>query len=258
MTPPEIVVARIRHGTFAGASRLNPRFIPGRPLLLATLDIRWNPPAPAEAIAALEAELLAFSPGLRGHQCRGSAAYRVVSGGRGTNGKDHDPPRSRTRTGADPFDPRLAFAHLLEHVVIDLQCEVTGERLCSGITGEHRATPGRFDLIVECGAERVGRCCLILALGWLTGLVVGHLPGAEARELMAALKWIHRRGNHPIRSPALAGALGFRPERAERALAALTAAGYLREAIYTVNLSGLSEYRMADDDGEESEGELRA
>ncbi len=256
MTGPEIVVARILHGTLAGASRLNPRFIPGRPLLLATLDIRWDPPAPAEAIAALEAELLAFSPGLGRHQCRGAAGYRVFSGGRGTNGKDADPARSRPPAGAGSFDARLAFAHLLEHVVIDLQCEVTGESRCSGITGEHRATPGRFDLIVECGAERVGRCCLALALGWLTDGVSGKLSGADAREVMTALGWIHHRGNGPIRSPSLAGALGWRRERAERALASLEAAGYLRESVYSVNLSGLSEYRLADEEIEKSAAEV--
>ena len=42
------------------------------PLLLVTLDIRWDEEDTVSAIANLEGALLAFSPSFAGHQCRGA------------------------------------------------------------------------------------------------------------------------------------------------------------------------------------------
>lgn len=47
-------------------------------------------------------------------------------------------------------------AHLVEHVIVDLQCAVSGMRICSGITCGHRQPENRFDLFVECENPTVG------------------------------------------------------------------------------------------------------
>jgi hypothetical protein len=47
-------------------------------------------------------------------------------------------------------------AHLVEHVIVDLQVAVSGMRICSGITCGHREPENRFDLFVECADPKVG------------------------------------------------------------------------------------------------------
>lgn len=53
---PDITVVRIDYGTFP-------------------LDIRWDDPDPAFAVARCEKVLLAFSPSFKRHECRGPEVY---------------------------------------------------------------------------------------------------------------------------------------------------------------------------------------
>ncbi|MCI0567530.1 MAG: hypothetical protein L0Z52_04950 [Acidobacteria bacterium] len=241
---PEVSISEIQHGTLPLASRLNPRFAPDTPLLLATLKIRWAPRNPQRAIADLEKRLLAFSPGFRHHECRGMGMYHVFSHA-GGNGKSHAGGEERAASSGklEGFDAALALAHLLEHAVIDFLSEVTGEMTCSGITGAHRSVSHRYDLLVECRELEIGCCCLALALGWIQGLFRGHPMGSAEKDVLSLLRWMHRRASPPVFASRVAGVLGWSEDRAERALAALQQTGYLESTAYAMNLSGLPAYR---------------
>jgi hypothetical protein len=247
---PEIKVTNLQHGIFEQARRLNPRFVPDRPLLVVTLEIGWAPREPRKAIAILEEKLLRFAPGLRHHQCRGPDGYVVFSAsgrGNGVSPSDAKLNAPGARERGEPYDPGLALAHLLEHVIIDSQCSVTGELTCSGVTGAHRSASARYDVLVECRELPIGCCCLALAVGWFQSLLQGGSVGEAEKESLSALKWIHRHASGVVFSTGLARFLGWSEERAERALATLYAAGYLEAQTYGVNLSGLMEYRRRGD-----------
>lgn len=231
---PEIQVTKLQHGIFEEARRLNPRFVPNRPLLVATLEIGWAPQHPRKAIASLEEKLLLFAPGLRHHQCRGPDGYVVFS----SSGRAPD-----SDEGDETYDPGLALAHLLEHLIIDSQCSVTGELTCSGVTGAHRSASSRYDVMVECRELPIGCCCLALVVGWFRSLLRGGSMGGAEKESLSALKWIHHHAPGVVFSTGLARFLGWSEERAERALATLHGTGYLETRTYGVNLSGLKEYR---------------
>jgi hypothetical protein len=235
---PQIEVVKIEHGRVPQAASLNPRLSPHRPVLLATVDVRWHPADPVAAVGHIEEELLAFSPSFARHQCRGLEAYHVFLG----NG--HVRRGRAVATGDDRFDGRLALAHLLEHATIDFQCTVTGERTCSGVTAAHRSTPDRFDLMIECRDGRIGRCCLTLAAHWLIEAARGLPPGAAERAVLRAAHLAHQREGQGLRPPVVARVLHLPAAEAERALAVLSDIGFLREAPYTVNLSGVPEYRI--------------
>jgi|GEM_PF-2286349 len=244
---PEIDIAAIRYGAFETASRLNPRFVAGRSLLLATLEIRWVPADPRHAIAGLEARLLEFSPGFRHHECRGMEAYHVFSRSVGARRGGRRPARAAKASMAavESYDASLALAHLLEHALIDFLCEVTGESTCSGVTGAHRGDAPRFDLMVECGDFALGCCCLALALSWSLAALQGHGPGIGEKDVLEALRWVWLRGARAVFSTRLAAARDWREERAARALAALQDTGFLEVLPYNVSFSGLPEYRRA-------------
>lgn len=48
------------------------------------------------------------------------------------------------------------FAHLIEHVMIDLMCNIGKMQTCSGITCGYEEPRNRFDLFVECSSKRFG------------------------------------------------------------------------------------------------------
>jgi hypothetical protein len=48
------------------------------------------------------------------------------------------------------------MAHLMEHMIIDLQSNITGMDSCSGITCGYKNPPNRFDMFVECKDQTVG------------------------------------------------------------------------------------------------------
>ncbi|HYS78805.1 MAG TPA: hypothetical protein VEO94_08190, partial [Candidatus Dormibacteraeota bacterium] len=59
---PEVRVVQVEFGPSTLAASLNREIEPGSPLLRAALDIRWNEPDPASALARIERRLLDFSP----------------------------------------------------------------------------------------------------------------------------------------------------------------------------------------------------
>jgi hypothetical protein len=246
-TPPHISIAKMDYGPYPEAGRLNPKLAPDAPLLLATLDIEWHPRDPGCLLHALEQALLEFAPRFGRHQCRGERAYHVFAGGGPGSGRRGvtapvEPTGSIER---QPFDPLLALAHLLEHAVIEIQTTITAQATCSGLTGAHRDPANRFDLMVECRDARVGRCSLALALAWLTSALEGNPPGSEEKDILAAARFINLRAGGRVTRRTLAGALRLSEQGAARALEALEQVGYLSEARYTMNLSGIPEYRIA-------------
>jgi hypothetical protein len=234
-TEPEIRILQVEHGLFPAARALNPRFGPESPLLLASLLVRWEPEDPAGAVAALEERLLAFSPGFARHECRGLETYHIFAPGR----------RAVPPTGPPVFEAGLMLAHLIEHAVIDFQCAVSRQRRCSGATAARRDGRDRYDLLVECRDFPVGRCCLGLAVTWLSAAADGHPPGAPEREILAAARLAHERRGESLTPALIARVLRWPGESARRALAALSEVGYLVESPYSVNLSGVPQYRVS-------------
>jgi hypothetical protein len=250
---PDVTVVALSYGPYPEAAALNPRLAPDQPLLLATLDIFWSPPDPAAEIARLEESLVGLSPGLAAHQCRGLPAYHVFLGARrgGRPGADgagaapgDAPGAGEDAPGPAPYDARLAFAHLVEHAVIDFQCSITGRRRCSGVTGAHAARDGRYDILVESTGPRVGNACLALAAAWLAEAAAGRRLGDDEREILTVAAWLHGRDGGAWSAPLLSLALGLTETGAGRALAALADVGYVEGMRATMSLDGLREYRV--------------
>jgi hypothetical protein len=232
-TSPEIRVIATAYGPLPSARSLNPRFSSREPLLLATLDVVWSPVDPVAAVARLEGALLAFSPGFARHECRGAEVYHVFA-----------PARGQSPAAGDGFEAPLALTHLIEHAVIDFQCAITGARRCSGITAARRRPIGRFDLMVECSDPHLGRCCLALAVAWVSAAAQGLALGAPQRETLAAARLAYAADGRALQPKGVAAALGWSERQAGRALAALSQVGYLVSTPFTVNLSGIPEYRL--------------
>lgn len=238
---PDIKIVAIEYGAYPPASLLNHQISRDGLLLRATLDIRWDDPNPVSAVARCEKALLAFSPSFKRHQCRGPEAYHVVP----RDGRNAGAAGVRERAKpAQPFDGALALMHLIEHVMIDFQCAVTDQKRCSGITAAHRGVKGRFDVIVESPDCGIGRCCLALALSTVSAATNGSFPGTVERDILRVARAVYSHPGRNLTAPEMARDLGWSESRAARALGALRDVGYLSERPYTVNFSGLSDFRV--------------
>jgi len=81
-------------------------------------------------------------------------------------------------------------AHLVEHVIVDLQCAISGMRLCSGITCGHRAPENRFDLFVECIDPKVGAFSAHLATYLVASMFYKPRLSRRYRDIVSAARLI--------------------------------------------------------------------
>ena len=243
---PEVRVVQVEFGPSKLAASLNREIEPESQLLCAVLDIRWTDPNPRSALARIERRLMEFSSTFRSHQCRGSLAYHVFVRGRDGPAPGAAPDRrAATKRPAPPFDACLALAHLIEHAIIDFESTVTGQARISGVTGARRKPPGRFDVMVECHDRCVGRLCLALAVTTLTAAADARPPGRLERDALATVRLAQRHPGRTWTPAAVARALGWSFPQSLRALSALRDLGYLTEFPYTVNISGVPQYRVS-------------
>jgi hypothetical protein len=215
---------------------LNPMFRDGTRSLKLVVDIAWYPRDPGPAVADLERGLANLAPSLRNHQCRGEAAYEAFP--------------TDTRPAPDgSWEPALALAHLIEHVMIDAVVFVTGAPCVSGVTGAHRGRRRRFDVIVECPSLPVARLASAVALHWVHVLTRHGSPDGLGRPVLELARWLYR--VHPSPADATDAALGVDADARDTAerLAWLRDVGYARTVDWTVNFSGLVQYAVDDGAG---------
>ena len=66
------------------------------------------------------------------------------------------------------------FPHLLEHLIVDLQCSLGKMNLCSGITCGWKKPENRFDLFVECDDPRIGIFATCFGVNLINNFVAGR------------------------------------------------------------------------------------
>lgn len=220
-------------GVYPAIAGLNPMLDAEATVLKLTVQVDWHPGDAAERLREVEHRLTAAAPSLGRHQCRGPHQYRLFQPGQeGATG-------SLGGTAEDsPFEPGLALAHLLEHVIIDAVAYVTEAPRVSGLTGERGDVRLTFDVFVECPDRVVADAVLRLSRRWVEGVLGGEvLNGGMGRTLELARR-LYQSRPAALDARAASLALGQTLPDTEAALLALVQAGFAREEVATLNLSG--------------------
>jgi len=148
----------ITFGHFPEVLHHNHRFIPERGMMKITLFLEKEP-------QRIESEawekLWQIFPHLRDHQCRGNLCTTQFGQ---LNQVNSSLPIILTGDSID-------LVHLLEHLIIDLQCTIQGMNVCSGITCNYKQPPNKYDIFVECLDRRVGFLTVILAIDILQSIL---------------------------------------------------------------------------------------
>lgn len=144
MTLMKIVDSAI--GRFPEIDRLNPRFTPGSLRLKLTVDAVGTRAHYLDNFPDLVFRLTEIFPNLQRHDCSGGDEMNDF--------RDIEiiHPLLPIKIVGDVIDS----AHLLEHVIIELQCSLTRMPMCSGVTCNLWEPENRFDIFVECVKPALG------------------------------------------------------------------------------------------------------
>lgn len=171
----------VRYGKFPEVDPFNPKFVPASNRLRIVLEMDgWESPHPS--VAVLIDNLVVLFPTLREHKCNWE--YLSMEGS--------SPEDSDLKRGIQEFGGYEDVAHLVEHLVIDLQHSVAGMRLCSGVTCCYQDSLDRYDIFVESPDKRTGQFAAFLAVEVLNRYLTEGEVDPEYRMVIDFAKYLHR------------------------------------------------------------------
>jgi hypothetical protein len=174
-------ILEIQFGQFAEVDPFNPRFVHGSSRLRIVLEMDgWE--SPHSPVALLTDRLVVLFPTLKEHKCNWE--YLSMEGS--------SPEESTLQIGIQEFGGYEDIAHLVEHLVIDLQHSVAGMRLCSGVTCCYQDSRDRYDIFVESEDERTGRFAAFLAVEVMNRFLTEGEIDVEYRKVINLAKYLHR------------------------------------------------------------------
>jgi hypothetical protein len=164
----------IYYGDFSEIEQLYSRFQPGRNKIKIVVDVEDEFPEPHENFKSLYQFASGLLPSLAQHSCceEWEAAPLYLTEEQGVSIK-------RLGEKAD-------FPHLLEHLIVDLQCLLGKMNTCSGITCGWKKPESRFDLFVECDDPRLGVFAACFGIHIINNFLAGN-PGEDDPALILQL-----------------------------------------------------------------------
>ncbi len=159
-------ILAIYYGCFPEIEKLHTRFVRGQRKIKVVVDVDEDIDDSRENFLGLYRHTAQFLPTLRHHSCceQWEAAPLYLTEEEGVSIK-------RIGEIAD-------FPHLLEHLIVDLQCTLGEMTVCSGVTCGWKKPENRFDLFVECDDPRIG----IFAACFSAHLINNYLSGCPGED----------------------------------------------------------------------------
>jgi hypothetical protein len=171
-------IREISYGDFPEICGLNSRFKAKSKKVKVVVDVnvpqiqKGNPD-----LSSTFGRLTRLLPSLERHQCGEHLLENLRSGSKGFRSQHSD--------------EITDIAHMMEHVIIDLQTNITGMDSCSGITCGYKNPSSRFDLFVECRDKRVGVFSALLAIDLLKALLTKKVLSGRFRALIDLAKYLY-------------------------------------------------------------------
>jgi len=177
------------YGEFPEISNLNPRFRADSKKVKVTLDIQITETSGLPDFSSLVGKLIRLLPTLKKHQCGEHLFDNLKLDAKA-------PPMSHQFSSCNcRSDIVTDIAHLMEHVIIDLQSNITRMPSCSGITCGYKEPGYRFDMFVECRDKNVGWFSVNFTADLFRKLLEnGNLPKSTYR-LLDLVKYLYRNGS---------------------------------------------------------------
>jgi hypothetical protein len=173
-----VEIKEISYGEFPDIFGLNKRFKPGGKKLKVILDVFIPEGKKRVNFSSVYRKLLKLLPTLEKHKC-GEDFFK--------NLKNHQ------KISSEKVEEMTHIAHLVEHVIIDLQSNITKMDSCSGITCGYKNPEHRFDLFIECREEDVGRFSSFFAVNLMKKLLLGKNLAKRDSRIIELVKYLRER-----------------------------------------------------------------
>lgn len=206
-------IRRIQYARVPKIRLLNHNFRDDRQHLVVTLDVHgYDPPRTNDFLTIYNALALLF-PTLTQHSC--------------CEEWESTPLYLQEQEGVSiKWVGEIAdVAHLVEHVIVDLQCAITSMSRCSGVTCGHRDPEHRFDLFVECNNPTVGAFSTHFATFLVASMFGKPRLSLRYRDIVDAARLVTTASDAPRDGKVLAARLGFCATRGRWAYSALETFG---------------------------------
>ncbi len=168
-------IKKVSYGEFPEVFGLNKRFKPGGKKLKVVLDVFVPKSKKRIDFSFVYRKLLKLLPSLEKHKC-GEDLFKDL--------KNHKEIHTKK------VEEITHIAHLIEHVIIDLQSNITKMDSCSGITCGYRRPEHRFDLFIECRDEKVGRFSTFFAVDLMKRLLLGKSLAKRDFRMIQLVKYL--------------------------------------------------------------------
>jgi hypothetical protein len=219
-------VREIAFGDFPQVTRLNPGFVPGVKRLKVSLEVSGA--GDAGGAAKIIGALAGFLPSLSFHRCCGDNSI-------GETFFDRD---QRRRCSLRETDEGVDLAHLLEHVLIDVQHHIARMKICSGVTCAWIDPRDRYDIFVECLEEAVGRVAFGIAVEILEDLLAGMRPAPRHLCSIHVARIAHDHPGWPVATRLKPLVSKWGRNLVDEVVSSLHRSGYLQELPAAFNFSG--------------------
>ncbi|MCK4224155.1 MAG: hypothetical protein KAX39_03175 [candidate division Zixibacteria bacterium] len=170
-------IKEISYGEFPEIFGLNKRFKPGGKKLKVVLDVSVPQSKKKINFSLVYRKLLKLLPTLEKHKC-GENLFGDL--------KNHK------EISSEKVEGITHIAHLMEHVIIDLQSNITKMNSCSGITCGYKNPEHRFDLFIECKDEKVGRFSVFFTVDLLKRLLLGKSLAKRHFRMIELVKYLRQ------------------------------------------------------------------
>jgi hypothetical protein len=117
-------------------------------------------------------------------------------------------------------------AHLVEHLIVDMQISLGGMQRCSGLTCGWKNPENRFDLFVECVDARVGLFAAQFAVYLVTQIMARKKLSLRNELVLKLARYINENQGAAIDAESLSSVLGWKKGNVEMALARLHEFGF--------------------------------
>ena len=204
-------IIEMKWGEFPQVDHLNPKFIPGSMRLKATLEISPDGLGKRDLKNYIQ-ELNQLFPSFNRHRCENEHGLTTSF---------------QPKPGLKQVDEATDIAHLIEHMVIDLQCSLGQMRSCSGITCAYWSPENRFDLFVECRDRKVGVFALRLAGEIVEEILIEDKFGPKYKKILQLARLIQKNPQISGNPGKLSAVLKWKERSIKSYLKELIRLGYL-------------------------------
>jgi len=208
-------IVHISFGRFPEISYLNPRFKPKSLKLKLVLDVFLPKEKKRINFPQIYSKLKKILPTLDKHKCCVGLLY-------GSFGFQDESEVSIRQVGGV-----TDIAHLIEHMIIDLESSITRMPTCSGITCGYKRPEVRFDLFIECKDKNVARFASYFSVFLMNNLLLKKRLTKRYFDSVSLAKYLYKDRSLILYPEKIASDLGWKVSYTRKRIKELLSFKYL-------------------------------